>query len=107
MKYKRNASLSTLVDDVTEAIADYARWPHVEARRETVEREIAVLREALHGFDPVIPNAIMMKIAADFFSETANRDIPNDGLQLALHQIANLRSAPKPRPSTTSQEKAP
>jgi hypothetical protein len=92
MKHKRNASLSDLMQDATNALADYARWPHIEARRETAEREIAILRDALRGFDPVIPNAVLLKITADFLSEGINRAIPKDGWRAALLMLAELRA---------------
>lgn len=87
---KRNASLGSLVHDTTEAIADYARWPDVEARCAHVDQEIAILRNALKGHDAVVPTAIVMKIAADFLSEAGVRSIKTEGLHKGMIKLAEL-----------------
>lgn len=103
---KRNASLSRLVHDASDALADYARWPETQVRIEAVDSELAILHEALHGHDPAVPHGIMLTMFARLLEDVYLREIPRNGLRLAIVKLANLVEPPdeknaEPKPTTS------
>ena len=87
---KRVASLTTLVHDASSSLADYARWPDTEARRIAADSDVAALRTALHGYDPVVPRAIMLTLVADMLDMMFIRDCPVRGIRLAFDKMIDI-----------------
>jgi hypothetical protein len=94
-KLKANMSLTAMIDNFTYSLAEYARWPDVEARRISIDQDIAILHDALHGFDPVIPNALYLQLFAELVHDVNLREIPSRGLRTALLKIADVIDPPQ------------
>lgn len=87
---KRSASLTNLVHDVSGSLADYARWPETDARRIAVEHDIAALRTALRGYDPVVPRSILLTLVADTLEHMFIREASVPGIRLAFDKMIDI-----------------
>ena len=94
-RIKQNISLSRMVEDFTSELADYARWPDVPTRQLAIDQDVKILADALHGFDPVIPNALYLLIIANLIDLINLREIPRRGLRAALLKLADVIDPPK------------
>ena len=95
MKTKRVASLTKLYEDASVALAEYGRWPYSDARREAVDTEMAILAEALRGYDPVVPNAVLLRLLANLIEDANLRDIKPAGMRLAINKLIDLIDPPR------------
>jgi hypothetical protein len=90
MSKTRNASMSVLVHDASEALVEFARWPTTEARKIAAENAVTDLRNALRGYDPVVPRSIMLTLVGDMLDGMFIRDCPVTGIRLAFDKMVDL-----------------
>ena len=95
MTLRRAMSLGKMVDDFSETLGDYARWPDVPARQLSIDQDALVLSQALHGFDPIIPTAIYLLLISELIHDVNVREIPRHGLRAALLKLADVIDPPK------------
>jgi hypothetical protein len=89
-RIKSNQSLSTIVANTADSLADLARWPGTKSRQEAAEHDIAVLTDALRGFDPIVPNAITVWLMFNMIDSIAVRDAPAEGIREAIIKFADV-----------------
>jgi hypothetical protein len=90
MVLKANTSLNKLVEDFSSELADFARWPEVPERIQSMNHDIAVLRQALKGFDPVVSHSIYLLLFSELIHDVLLREIPVKGLRAALLKVADV-----------------
>jgi hypothetical protein len=106
MKTRRNASLTELVHDAAEALEEFARWPETESRKIAADNAVADLGAALHGYDVVVPRAIMLTLVADMLEGMFLRKCPVAGMRLAFDKMLDIFDPGKHmRPKPTSEPK--
>lgn len=91
---KNNMTLTRMVENFSESLGEYARWPDVEARRLAIEQDVSILHNALRGFDPIIPNSIYLFLFGELVHDVNLREIPPKGLRAALLKIADVIDPP-------------
>lgn len=82
--------MTTLVHDASQSLIEFARWPDTEARRIAVDGAVADLRAALHGFDPIVPRAIMLTLIAELLESMFVRECPVRGIRLAFDKMIDI-----------------
>lgn len=92
MVLKVNSSLNKLVEDFCSELADFARWPEVPERIQSMDHDVAILRKALKGYDPVITHAIYLLLFSELVHDVLLREIPAKGVRAALLKIGDVIS---------------
>lgn len=92
---KRAVTLSRLVYETGDTLVEYAKWPHVESRRIAADNAVEELREALHGYDPIVPRSIMLTLVGEMLEMMFVRDCPVAGIRLAFDKMIDIFDAEK------------
>jgi hypothetical protein len=103
MKTRRNASMTELVHDASEALVELARWPETESRKIAADNAVADLGAALRGYDLVVPRAIMLTLVASMLDSIFLRRCPVAGIRLAFDKMIDVFDPQKNRPKASSE----
>ena len=103
---KRSMSLTSLVQDTSNSLAEFAKWPTVEARRIAADISVSELRSALHGYDPIVPRSVMLSLIADMLDYMFVRDIPIAGMRLAFDKMLDICDPQKQKEKEKETAKA-